>query len=444
MNVELHMLPVPAGDCSLIIDRSTGKQYTVLIDAGLARKQVVAYLQSIGVYHLDLVVISHPDLDHLQGLLELIDDPSMSISSLWCFDLAFLREFVTTGKLPKPKEGTHGIRYVRFLFALRSHDRLLRHASAKGITAYQVSEGYRFNLGNLHIEVLYPWDGFYAALRSPESINQLLAKRWPLDWVPRDHFREEGAGQSPSQPRRLTVPEQQDVLEKLLEGLQEPESASECMPPIVADTEYADGQETIYVRDVDYVELNVLPVQLLGTLYNNLSIVLRIHVLGGLDPPRILFPGDLTDWTYLIARHPNDLLAHVFKYPHHGSAGVTVMWPNLAKHGYPNLTPCPCCPRYMKDCRNWHREFWYGVEAYVPKSGRMHKDFASLVHPEHTLVFPYPSQGLPKPDVISRGLGQILANRHDLDPKHLADPSNLAVPRVLEIGGESSDIRLLP
>lgn len=60
---------------------------------------------------------------------------------------------------------------------------------------------------------------------------------------------------------------------------------------------------------------------MVGTLYNNLSIVTKIYVLGGINPATMLFPGDLTDWTYLIARRFPDLSADIFKYPHHGSSG---------------------------------------------------------------------------------------------------------------------------
>ena len=110
MSGELHMLPVKAGDATLIVDRTPERPFTVLIDAGLTDQEIIAYLHSVGVFHLDLVVLSHPDLDPLQGLLAVVDNPLMSIGKIWCFDLGFLREFVTTWKTPQAAGSGQGSR----------------------------------------------------------------------------------------------------------------------------------------------------------------------------------------------------------------------------------------------------------------------------------------------------------------------------------------------
>ena len=185
MPVELHMLPIKAGDATLLIDRSEGRPYSVLIDAGLAVHEVVAYLQSIGIYHLDLIILSHPDLDHLQGLLSLLENPLISIDQMWCFDLSFLKEFVRTGKMPQPKKGTHEVVYFECLRkTLDGMDKILKTLAGKNVLTLQVSAGHRLNLGSLHIEVLYPWDGFYDTLHSTSMIKKLLSKkRWPEDWM---------------------------------------------------------------------------------------------------------------------------------------------------------------------------------------------------------------------------------------------------------------------
>src|SRR5438874_390932 len=72
VKAEVTMLPVTAGDATLILWSDGGSRRTVLIDAGLRENEAVAYLQSIGIFHLDLVILSHPDLDHLGGLLAIL------------------------------------------------------------------------------------------------------------------------------------------------------------------------------------------------------------------------------------------------------------------------------------------------------------------------------------------------------------------------------------
>ena len=434
MTTELHMLPIQAGDATLIVDRSTGRPYTVLIDAGLARDEVVAYLQSAGVYHLDLIILSHPDLDHLKGLLSLVRNQFMSIGELWCFDLSFLRDFIQTGAMPRPQEGTHVVSYDRCCYSLVSHHNILKSATLRGIRTLQVSEGHRANLGSLHLEVLYPWNGFYRTLRSARNLKRLLNKKWPEDWrIPESEEREADA-------RELTREAERDILDGMLReyGDIPPDAQT---PPLARvhdeDPEEEDAREGIEAEADD-----TFPASMLGTLYNNLSIVVKIHVLGGINAPDMLFPGDLTDWTYLIARRFPDLTADIFKYPHHGSSGPGISQRALRRFGFPFPRRCPCGPWCHPECCEWHYRLWHRMErrAITRDATAL---FAEVVRPSHTLVYPYPSQGLPNAVALSGRIGQIHANRMDTDLRRLADPLNPPAPRILGMGKERHDVRVI-
>ncbi|HEX6971968.1 MAG TPA: MBL fold metallo-hydrolase, partial [Limnochordia bacterium] len=63
--LELHFIDVGQGDAILI--RAPGGQ-NVLYDGGRQTDDVLTYLRSLGVVHLDLVIASHPDADHIGGL----------------------------------------------------------------------------------------------------------------------------------------------------------------------------------------------------------------------------------------------------------------------------------------------------------------------------------------------------------------------------------------
>ena len=69
--------------------------------------------------------------------------------------------------------------------------------------------------------------------------------------------------------------------------------------------------------------------------------------------------------------------------------------------------------------------------------------FAEVVRPSHTLVYPYPSQGLPNAVALSGRIGQIHANRMDTDLRRLADPLNPPAPRILGMGKERHDVRVI-
>ncbi|MHC0036328.1 S-layer homology domain-containing protein [Pseudoneobacillus sp. C159] len=69
---QVHFLDVGQGD-SILVFFPDGK--TMLVDGGKREmgKTVVQYLKDQGVSTLDLVVSTHPDADHLGGLLEVLD-----------------------------------------------------------------------------------------------------------------------------------------------------------------------------------------------------------------------------------------------------------------------------------------------------------------------------------------------------------------------------------
>lgn len=67
--LEVHFIDVGQGDSVLI--RSPSGQ-NVLYDGGRRDDDALAYLQSVGVTSLDLVIASHPDADHIGGLEEVV------------------------------------------------------------------------------------------------------------------------------------------------------------------------------------------------------------------------------------------------------------------------------------------------------------------------------------------------------------------------------------
>lgn len=74
--MSVHFIDVGQGD-SIFIQSPDGK--TMLIDGGTREsgKQVVSYLRGQGVKHLDYVVATHPDADHIGGLLAVLNSISI-------------------------------------------------------------------------------------------------------------------------------------------------------------------------------------------------------------------------------------------------------------------------------------------------------------------------------------------------------------------------------
>ena len=70
--MKVHFLDVDQGD-SIFIQAPNGK--TMLIDGGTkaAGEKVVAYLQSLKINKIDYVVATHPDADHIGGLIDIVN-----------------------------------------------------------------------------------------------------------------------------------------------------------------------------------------------------------------------------------------------------------------------------------------------------------------------------------------------------------------------------------
>ncbi|MFJ7733455.1 MBL fold metallo-hydrolase [Lysinibacillus sp. NPDC097231] len=70
--MQVHFIDVGQGD-SIFIESPNGK--TMLVDGGSkgSGKQVVSYLQELGVNKLDIVVATHPDADHIGGLIPVLN-----------------------------------------------------------------------------------------------------------------------------------------------------------------------------------------------------------------------------------------------------------------------------------------------------------------------------------------------------------------------------------
>lgn len=124
----MHTIDVGQGDSSLIIQGKT----CMLIDAGTKAKgkDVVKYLQKIGIKKIDILIGTHPHDDHLGGMAEVIRN----------FDI---------GTLYTPEGSDKNVTtswYMDFLSAI----------SEKNVTCKNLKAGDKLKLGDAEVSVLAP------------------------------------------------------------------------------------------------------------------------------------------------------------------------------------------------------------------------------------------------------------------------------------------------
>ena len=123
--LRVHVIDVGQGD-SILIEAPEG--HNVLIDAGEAGSGALAYLQGHAIQKLDLVVLTHAHSDHIGGLPEVLDAIPVSL-------------VVASGQPHTTGE----------------YEKLIDTIMARKIPYQEVKQGDILPLGNLSLEVLWPF-----------------------------------------------------------------------------------------------------------------------------------------------------------------------------------------------------------------------------------------------------------------------------------------------
>ena len=132
---QLSAVAVRDGSCFVL--QCGGK--TLVFDcgsqqlSGVGRRAVVPVLRSLGVSRIDVLVISHADLDHYNGVPDLLD--AMPVDAVW-----------VSPDVPAEAAHAPGRAAAVLASALR----------ARGLTPWTLTRGDRFMLGPAELEVLWP------------------------------------------------------------------------------------------------------------------------------------------------------------------------------------------------------------------------------------------------------------------------------------------------
>lgn len=87
MQLLYHNIPVDNGDCHFIRLIDGEDQYVIMVDCGSFNNPVQAYIESECRKHIDILVVTHIDDDHIKGVITMLnkykDDDTFQIDRIW-------------------------------------------------------------------------------------------------------------------------------------------------------------------------------------------------------------------------------------------------------------------------------------------------------------------------------------------------------------------------
>ena len=87
MQLLYHNIPVDNGDCHFIRLIDGEDQYVIMVDCGSFNNPVQAYIESECRKHIDILVVTHIDDDHIKGVITMLnkykDDDAFQIDKIW-------------------------------------------------------------------------------------------------------------------------------------------------------------------------------------------------------------------------------------------------------------------------------------------------------------------------------------------------------------------------
>jgi beta-lactamase superfamily II metal-dependent hydrolase len=380
------MIP-SSGDATLLRFWEDEDEVNILIDGGNRKNNCINYLKKLEIRRIDLLIVSHLDEDHIRGLKRVADE--IDVRELWITNIS---------PLIKPAIELNSLYMLKCFFETSL---IVDSRGLQGKDKLAVYEGYERQIGPFHFQVLSPPKSLHNYLGRPDVIRKILKSKKGQtigNYVKR--LLEETS-------ERLEGGEKTDRGEEILSEVIERFEVDTPQLEEIKERIEGDGYDPTWHEEKYYESAR--------SLFNDISIVVNMTYNYHGITKQFLFPGDLTNWSVVLARYPQQIRNHILKVPHHGSEiyvdpedyrGVS-----FEKYFDPDLwrtSPDPCLNLLGK----WllkvlmfggHilplNDLFFGVP-----SGRLpipwsYKDVYEWLSPERALIYPFISHSLPKVNV---------------------------------------------
>lgn len=84
MQVKFQTFPVGSGDCITLLLKNDDKEMHIMVDCGLYTQDVNDYIVNEFHGHIDYLIVTHIDNDHINGLIEMLSSlPNLTINHIF-------------------------------------------------------------------------------------------------------------------------------------------------------------------------------------------------------------------------------------------------------------------------------------------------------------------------------------------------------------------------
>ncbi|MBN1292272.1 MAG: hypothetical protein JXB48_10570 [Candidatus Latescibacteria bacterium] len=380
--LRLHMIPTN-GDATLLRFIEEDKEANILIDGGNRKNECLSYLKSQGVTKINLLIVSHLDEDHIRGLRRVAD--VIPVDELWIMDIS-----------PLIPSATKSLYMMKCYYESKL---IMDGKKIKSNNKFTVYDGFNKQIGPFFLEVLSPPKSLYEYLRRPNVVEKVLSShkgqsigRYIREEIERQLRKEDVNGNRERHKAIIS-----NVIEQFDLNIPQRE----------------DEKELFDKMDVDWKKHDRF-YESARSLFNDISIVVKITFDYHGVRETFLFPGDLTNWSLVLATHQDALRGCITKVPHHGSSihvdteeYYNYFISQINRLDLRKLFPPPFL-NSLDDLniifmRYWKNPFFLmpSLPGNLPLKGNLDsRGVYELLSPKHSLIYPYKSSfRLPRLDV---------------------------------------------
>lgn len=84
MQVKFQTFPVGSGDCITLLLKNGDKEMHIMVDCGLYTREVNDYIVNVFHCHIDYLLVTHIDNDHINGLIEMLKStPNLTVNQIF-------------------------------------------------------------------------------------------------------------------------------------------------------------------------------------------------------------------------------------------------------------------------------------------------------------------------------------------------------------------------